>query len=369
MKLKFNKQICLIALLVVLLIIQGCSVKPGNTESEQTGSASKYPIKVVDYLGREVVISKPVERIACGYAYTGHVTAILGRAEDIVAVVNGLKRDRVLTSMYPHIMDLPIPFSSGTINIEELLTCKPDVVFLKADTASNENVVEKLDMLKIPYIVIDFYSIEEQIESISIVGKTLDAEEKAQQYINYYRNAIEDTKTITSTIPKENRVTLYHSVNEAVRTDIADSLPAEWIEVTGAINVSIDKELKTSGDKSFATLEQIYLWDPDIIIANEAGVPEYMLSNEQWAALRAVKEQKVYQIPNGISRWGHPGSIETPLAILWTAKLLYPDYFKHIDMKTITSEYYKSFFNLELNDVQVNAILSGKGMREAKGNN
>jgi len=165
------------------------------------------------------------------------------------------------------------------------------------------------------------------------------------------------------------RVTVYHSVNEAVRTDIADSLPAEWIEITGAVNVSVDEELKISGDKSFAALEQIYLWDPDIIIANEAGVPEYMLSNEQWAALRAVKERRVYQIPNGISRWGHPGSIETPLAILWTSKLLYPDYFKHIDMKMITSEYYKRFFNLDLDGDQVNAILSGKGMREAKSNN
>lgn len=363
---KAKRHACLAALLIVLLMLQGCAAKSNGEKAEQYTETSKYPITVIDYLDREVVISKPVERIACGYAYTGHVTAMLGRANDIVAVVNGLQRDKILTSMYPHIKDLPVPFGSESINIEELLTCKPDVVFIRTDTASNKNVVAKLDMLNISYIVIEFYSMEEQIESISTIGKALDAEEKAQQYISYYLKAVEDTKSITASIPQEEKVSLYHSVNEAVRTDIRNSLPADWIGVTGGINVSIKEDLKISGDKSFATLEQIYLWDPDIIIANEAGVPEYILSNEQWAALRAVKEKKVYQIPNGISRWGHPGSLETPLAILWTAKLLYPHYFEHINMDTVTKEYYKNFFNLELNDDQVSQILSGKGMREAK---
>jgi iron complex transport system substrate-binding protein len=228
--------------------------------------------------------------------------------------------------------------------------------------------VSKLNTLKIPYIVIDFYSIDEQINSISMIGQALAAEEKAQQYIDYYLKTIEEVKSISSKIPQEEKVHLYHSVNEAVRTDVKNSLPADWIEVTGGINVSIEDSLKISEDKSFATLEQIYMWDPDIIIGNEAGVPEYILSNEQWAALRAVKEKKVYQIPNGISRWGHPGSLETPLAISWTAKLLYPEYFGHIDMETVTREYYKNFFDLELSDEQADSILSGKGMREAKKN-
>ncbi|MFZ5968337.1 MAG: ABC transporter substrate-binding protein [Bacillota bacterium] len=368
---KSKKKMICIVLLIVLFLLQGCAAKPTNEPQKQAAGNMQntdFPITVVDYFDREVVISKPVERIACGYAYTGHVVTMLGRGEDIVAVVGGLQRDKVLTALYPHVKDLPVPFGTGAINIEELLASKPDIVFLKTDTALNESEVAKLDKLNIPYVVIDFYSIEEQIESISIIGQVLGAEEKAQQYISYYLKTIEDTKNIADSIPSEERISLYHSVNEAVRTDLKNSLPADWIKITGGINVSIEGDLKISGDKSFAALEQIYLWDPDIIIANEAGVPEYILGNEQWAALRAVKEKKVYQIPNGISRWGHPGSLETPLAILWTAKLLYPKYFEHINMETETKAYYKNFFNMELSDQQVREILSGKGMREAKYN-
>jgi len=358
--------IAIFVLLAIMLLFQSCTPEAARDEVNQTGAGAGYPITVTDSLGRKVVIAKPVRRIACGYAYTGHVAALLGRAEDIVAVVDGLKRDKVLTSFYPNIKEQPVPFSSSSVNIEELLACDPDIVFLQTDTALNEAVTAKLDKLDIPYMAIAFNSMEEQISSIAAIGKVLDAEKEADRYIAYYRKVIEDTGSITAAIPEQERVTLYHSVNEAVRTDLKNSLPADWIGITGGINVSAEDDLKVTGDKSFATLEQIYKWDPDIIIANEAGVPEYMLSNEQWASLRAVKEKRVYQIPNGISRWGHPGSVETPLAILWTSRLLYPDRFKELDMKKEVKEYYKSFFNMELSDDQVEGILIGKGMREPK---
>lgn len=363
-----RKYFNIIAILLVILVLQGCALKQGDKSTGGLDENSQSPVTVVDYLGREVTISKPISRIACGYAYTGHVVTMLGRAEDIVAVVGGLQRDKVLTSTYPHIKDLPVPFSSGTVNIEELLMTQPDIVFLRSDTASNDSVTSKLDQLKIPYVAIEFSSMEEQMESISIIGQVIGAEEKANRYIDYYKKVIEDTQKVSSTIKDEEKVKLYHSVNEAVRTDIKDSLPADWIGVTAGINVSIKDELKTSGDKSFASLEQIYLWDPDIIIANESGVPDYMLSNEQWASLRVVKDKKVYQIPNGISRWGHPGSLETPLAILWTSKLLYPQYFEHINMEEVTKNYYEEFFNITLDKEEVKEILKGQGMREAKTN-
>lgn len=36
------------------------------------------------------------ERIACLYAFTGHVVTMLGRGEDMAAIVNGLKKDVLL---------------------------------------------------------------------------------------------------------------------------------------------------------------------------------------------------------------------------------------------------------------------------------
>ena len=103
-----------------------------------------------------------------------------------------------------------------------------------------------------------------------------------------------------------------------------------------------------------------------IIIANEPGVGQYILTNNQWAPLKAVKGNKVYQMPIGISRWGHPGGMETPLGLFWTAKTVYPEKFADLDLKAEAKDYYQKFFNYSLTDEEMEQILSGKGMRDSK---
>ena len=172
--------------------------------------------------------------------------------------------------------------------------------------------------------------------------------------------------SIVREIPASEKPRLYHSVNEAVRTDYPGSICAEWIALTGAENVSLaGGGLSLEGDKAFTTLEQIYLWDADLIICNEAGVDDYILSDEKWAGMRCVEEGRVYQIPVGVSRMGHPTSTETPLAALWLAELLYPDRFE-IDMARELSDYYARFYDYQLNDEMIEAILDGDEMRAAK---
>jgi len=101
---------------------------------------------------------------------------------------------------------------------------------------------------------------------------------------------------------------------------------------------------------------------------NEEGVDQYILNNEKWTSLKAVKNKKVYKIPNGISRWGHPGSLETPLAIIWTSKKLYPEYFSDVNLDETVRGFYEQFFNYTLNDDLTQKILSGNGMRLSKHN-
>ena len=367
---KNKRHLTIITLFFYIFFLYGCAPKEVDKSNGVVNeSIEGYPTTITDYLDRKVTISKPAERIACGYSFVAHVAAMLGKGDKLVSSVAGIKRDKVLTDMYPYIEDLPIPFTAGTVNVEELLASKPDIIFIKAKTALNESETSKLDKLKVPYVVVDFESMEEQMESVLNISKALGAEEKANEYVDYYKKIIEDTKKITDTIPDEERVSVFHSINEASRTDNKDSLGADWLKIVGVNNVSVDKQLRLVEEKFYANLEQIYLWDPDIIIAHEIGVPEYILTNEQWTGLRCVKEKKVYQIPNGISRWGHPGSIEVPLAILWTSKLVYPKYFEHIDMVEETKDFYKRFLNLDLSNEDVNKILtSSEEMRIPRSN-
>jgi iron complex transport system substrate-binding protein len=355
-------------ILVACLLVSGCAKdKTSQNGVEMLKEGAQGAVILTDFTGRQVVAPAEVERIGCLYAFTGHVLAMLGRGNDIVAVVEGLKRDVILNELCPNIKNALVPSTSGAINLEELVKADPDLVFIRIDTASNEGEVAKLEKSAIPYLVVEYRNMAEQMYMIEMIGQAVGEHERALRYNEYYQSCIDRVQAKVKDIPMEERVRVYHSVNEATRTDAKDTLPADWTQVVGAINVSLDQELKFIEDKYFAGLEQILLWDPDVIIANEAGVANYIMTNKQWSSLGAVKNHKVYQMPNGISRWGHPGSLETPLAILWTAKTLYPEMFYDIDMAAETKYYYREFFNYSISDQEAGQVLSGLGMRALKG--
>jgi len=350
-----------LSLIFSMLLAGGCS-KPGSQETQSKADT----ITITDCIGRQVEIPAQINRIACLCPESGYALAMFGKGDKIVAVVGGIQRDLILTDMYPQIKELPVPKGSGVINIEELIKTKPDVVFVKSDTSSNDAEVEKLNKSKIPFLVVDFNSMKEQQRAIEMIGKAVGAADKAAQYDQYYQNCIDRVQMRVATIPQQEKVKVYHSISEATRTDIKKSLSGDWTQAAGAYNVSANENLKSLEGKYFASLEQILLWDPDVILVNELGVADYILSNKQWSPLKAVKSNKVLQMPNGISRWGHPSSPETPLAVLWLAKTIYPDKFADLDMVAETKLFYKQFFGFELSDEVVNKILFGEGMRTTR---
>jgi iron complex transport system substrate-binding protein len=346
-------------ILILILLLQGCVAS--------TPAPSDEPTRViVDQFDREVNIPLKVDRIATLFAITGHVTVMLGEGEKIVAVNNGLKRDVLLNEICPSIQNAATPKNSGNINIEELVQAEPDVVILDSEDALNSRETDKLDTFGIPYFVVDFNTIEEQQEMILMMGDILGKEERAQVFVDNYNYILQNIKERTKDIPDDEKIRVYHSVNEAHRTDPEESIPTEWIELIGAKIVTKESKLEFLDNRYFASMEQILSWNPDVILVNEDGVDQYIVENEKWRAISAVKSEQVYLLPNGISRWGHPNSLEIPLGALWTAEKLYPERFEDVDIKTIVIDFYKEYFDLELEDEVLDQLLTGKDMRLEK---
>ncbi len=321
---------------------------------------------LVDSLGRQVDVPAKIERIACMYAFTGHVVAMLGRANDIVAVSNGLKRDVLLKTMYPAIREALVPKYQGAINIEELARTKPDVVFIHTEIGRNDAETAKLDACGLTWITVEFHNMEQQQQVIALIGQAIGASEKAADYNAYYRSCIDRARKTVASIPLEDRTRLFHATVEPTRTSPENSLPSDWIRTAGVINVAAQEQTHLLDGKHQVAIEQILLWNPDVILANEPGVVDFIIKSPKWSAIAAVENGRVLQMPIGISRWGHPGSLETPLAILWTVKSVYPDFLGEINMTSELRHFYKTFFNYELSDPMVKQILSGQGMRLTK---
>ncbi|MCL2678080.1 MAG: ABC transporter substrate-binding protein [Clostridiales bacterium] len=343
-----------VLLLLTALALSGCNfvITPVNT------------VEITDMMGRKVMIPENPQRIAVLEPFSSYAVILLGLGDRIVATVGGVQRDLLLQVISPSLVNAAVVKEEGAINAESLLKLKPDLIFIRSEDYAKNAERNKLDKLGIPYLVVDYSSMEDQCEIVRLIGEALGREEKAATYIEYYQETISLVSAIVETIAENERPTVYHSINTAITTDAAGSLGAQWIAVTGAKNVSLNAALPP-GVKDFATsIEEIYVWNPDIIICNESGINEYILMHPGWQGLHAVREGKVYQMPIGVSRMGHFSSIETPLAIWWLTKLIYPAHMTDFDFREELKVFYARFFDYELDEEMIDAILSGKDIRK-----
>ncbi len=353
-----KRAISLFTALIMVLSFTSCGLNKSATAVKT--------VSVTDCAGRAVEVPADPQSICTLCPYTGMLITVLGFADRVTSTCNNVARSNLLNEIRPEIGNAVVVKNSGDINAEEILNLNTDLIFAEKGVLENSDQLAKLETMGIPYVLIGFETLEEQFEATRVIGNALGVPEKAEKYIEYFRDTIDSVKEKSSLITAKKNV--YHSVNEAVRTDNKGSYCDLWIELTGALNVSAQTDgLRIEGNKSYTTLEQIYIWNPDIIICNEALVDDYILSDPKWTGLDAVINRQVYQIPIGVTRWGHPTSIETPLAIMWLAQLLYPEIYDY-DIDAEIRNFYKEFFSFDISDEWLEAIKGGNNMRTPKTN-
>lgn len=269
--------------------------------------------------------------------------------------------------MAPNLDKLPVIMSNGSFNAESLLSLHVDIVIIKNAIDQSKTEKVKLDSLGIPYLVVGYGNMQEQIYALKMIGAVCgeDAYNKANKIVDYYQSTIKEAEQISKKIPKDKRVRVYHSINQAVMTYGKNSLGNDWVSTVGAINVSVgnEKSMKYENNDYFASIEQIFVWDPNVIICNEVDTKEYLLSDSKWTDLRAIKDKKVYNIPVSATRWGQRGSVETFFALIWLGKTIYPEYYKDIDLKMEVTKFYKDIIGIDIDQQTYDKIISGKGIR------
>ena len=354
MRKKQNVIISIILTLMLALTITGCGGNSGSGQGEKT---------VTDCAGRQVEIPAEPENVACLYATAAHMMAMLDEGEKIVGCPNGVKSDVLMQMKYPEITETATPHQEGSVNAEELLRIDTDLALVSFSLAASEGEMAKLDELGIPYVVIDYTTIDELRTAVKVAGEVFGKEDKAQAYLKFFDDTLGMVDERLVDVDMKDAPSVYHSVNEAIRTDPEGSICGEIMERAKVEDVSIAKGTLSTGKNAYVTLEEIYNWDPDAFIANEYSVTDYILSDSKWSGLTAVKNNNVYTLPVGATRWCHPGSMEAHMGVLAVALQFYSDRFKDFDMKEYTADYYEEYFGLELDDQMIDKILAGEGMR------
>jgi len=98
------------------------------------------------------------------------------------------------------------------------------------------------------------------------------------------------------------------------------------------------------------SLEQIYRWNPDVIITKTAKGRDEILSEDAWKDITAVKNNRVY----ASTKYEMLDRTQSLMGLLWTAKMLYPDKVE-IDLnKEVKTFYSKVYLDNNVTNDQIN---------------
>lgn len=308
---------------------------------------------ITDMAGVEVVIPATVERYVDSWAAHATIDLLLDNHEKMVgtAVPRGSQESWVSLIAENLHNSVSLEFSES-MNVEEVAALKPDIVF-----GNVEAYREMFAKVGIPYVDVSFHSFETMEQSIYLVADILggNAPANADRYIRYLHEKLNWVTEQLSDLKDEEKLSVVHGEPmHSLKIDGANTIIEEWIEYSGGINGASE----ISGAKQTVSLEQLMVWNPDVIIsgANLEDVDEIM-ADPAWQTLNAVKNNMVFVNPKGIFKWDRYG-IEEALQVQWCASLLYPQYFEGFDIREETKYFYREFLNYELTDDQVDKFMN-----------
>jgi len=363
LKMNSKKLISLIAILLLIAIaLCGCSNSGANQPKENMSSNNEKIRETVDMAGRKVQIPLNVYKIYCT-SPVGTV-AVYTLVPDKLVGWNYELSEKEKEFMPPKYRDLPVLggwFSKSTGNNEEILKMSPDIIIHMSDI--DETSISQADriqeQIKIPVVVLD-NELEKIDESYTYLGEIVSNQEQAKKLAEYFRTTIEEVKDKAKTIPEEKKVRVYYAEGpDGLETDPKGSSHTAVLDITGGINVAQTENSGGSGRLS-VSIEQLLLWDPEIIISwdsDRGGYYDEILKDNAWKNIKAVQEGEVYTIPNQPFNWfDRPYSVNRILGLKWLSNLLYPDVFDY-DIGKEVKHFYELFYHYELGEDELNWLL------------
>lgn len=314
-----------------------------------------------DQIGREVKVPDKVDRIVVLQHQTLNLLVQMNATDKIVGVMSNWKQQ--LGSNYARLApELVSKASLGDlthVDAEKLVALHPQVVFVT--NYAPQEMIDKISSLGIPAVAISLrhddegeknklnptMADEEQAyvkglyEGIMLIGNIINKPEEAKALIKATENSRNIVSERLQNLPEEKRIRAYMA-NPELTTYGSGKYTGLMMKHAGAVNVA------ASTIKGFkqVSMEQVIAWNPQVIFVQNRypGVVNEIRSNPQWQVIDAVKNHRVYLMPEYAKAWGYPMPEAMGIGELWMAKKLYPEKFNDIDMHKIANDWYRKFY-------------------------
>lgn len=302
MKMKLTeKMITLLLVFFLVLGMSGCGNVNDNSNTDGTGSNPKADgeqteeafeaVTITDMIGREITLDGPAERIVALTPSDCEILYAIGAGDTLAG--RGTYCD------YPvEVLEIPAVESGATINLEEIIALKPDVL-LMSDMAQIEEQIVQLEAAGITVVVSNADNLEDVYTSIEMIGKVMDREENAAEVIDSMKTTFERIRESSS---GDGTQTIYFEVSPlqyGLWAAGSNTFMDEIAAMLGLTNCFADVE-----DWGEISEEQVLKRNPDFIVTvamdfGEGLTPEEeILSREGWETITAVQNKAILNLQN-----------------------------------------------------------------------
>ena len=338
----------LTALVLLLSLLPLCASAAENRE-------------FTDSLGRTVLLPQKIEKLAM----TGPLTQIYIFPlcpELLVGFSSAFSKDaeKYIPEEYLALPELgQLHGGKGTMDPEALLAAAPDLVIDvgEAKKAMTEDFDRLSEQIGIPFVHIDA-TVETAPEAYRQLGELLGGSTKAEELAAWCEKTLENVRACLAKVDADDaRKDVVCCLGPKGLNVLADgSFHAQIISLCANNAARLDRPV-SNGDGNEIDMEQLFLWDPEVILFQHNSVYDEVAGDETWAQLRAVKEGKYYRIPSGPYAWiSSPPAVQCYLGLLWLTDTLYPEYTDY-ELQTEVTEYYKLFYGYDLSDADYAELL------------
>jgi iron complex transport system substrate-binding protein len=247
-----------------------------------------------------------------------------------------------------------------TANLEVVLALKPDLIL---DVGSlNPTYVSLADRVQqqtgIPYALLDgrFDAIPLEYRTL---GELIGRPEQGESFARLSADIINTIARRVNSIPPERRPRVYYARGpRGLETGLSGSINVETIEFV-AQNVAGGSR----GGLAIVSIEQVLLWNPDVIITIDRDFAANVWNDPAWAPVAAVRARRVHLSPKLPFGWiDFPPTVNRLIGLWWLAKILYPALFPE-DLRALTRDFYNRFYHVTPSDAQIERGARGPGLK------
>ncbi len=323
-------------------------------------AAANAQVAITDATGRSVSVPREVSKVyAAGPPASVFVLALA--PGKLAGWTRALRSDE-LPFLPPEVAKLPelgrLTGRGSTANVEVLMATRPDVIVdLGSTSPTYVSLAERVTQTTgIPYLLFDG-RLKDTPRILRELGHAIGAKEEGESLAVYVDTTLATIAARIAAIPETQRPRVFYARGpNGLSTAPRGSLQAEVLDLAGARNVA-EPPPGFPGNLVTVSLEQVLLWQPDVIVTIDAAFPAAVRARPEWQAVPAVKNGRIYVAPELPFGWiDAPPALNRLLGLEWLVRILHPKVFTE-PLGPRIKEFHTRFYHRTPTDAQVESLL------------